>query len=70
MATKKHACRWRSTAERLEAELAEQKAKHDAVLERLNAIEHRLALATKQIVGPKSERMLSVGTKMEGTRRT
>ncbi|HTJ83446.1 MAG TPA: IS66 family transposase [Polyangiaceae bacterium] len=57
MATKKHACRWRSTAERLEAELAEQKAKHDAVLERLNAIEHRLALATKQIVGPKSERM-------------
>jgi hypothetical protein len=64
LATKKHACRWRSAAERLEAELADQRAKHvekDAqlasVLDRLNAIEHKLALATKQIIGPKSERM-------------
>lgn len=61
MATKKHACRWRSAAERLEAELAEQKASHaselSAVVERLNALEHKLALSTKQIIGPKSERM-------------
>lgn len=57
MATKKHACRWRSAAEKLETELAAQKAKHDAILERLNALEHKMALATKQIVGPKSERM-------------
>ena len=61
MATKKHACRWRSAAERLEAELAEQKASHaselTAVIERLNALEHKLALSTKQIIGPKSERM-------------
>ena len=27
------------------------------MLERLNALEHKMALATKQIVGPKSERM-------------
>jgi transposase len=57
LASKKHACRWRSAAEKLEAELAEQKAKHDAMLERLNALEHKMALATKQIIGPKSERM-------------
>jgi transposase len=57
LATKKHACRWRSTAEKLEAELAEQRAMHAAVVGRLNALEHKLALATKQIVGPKSERM-------------
>jgi transposase len=57
LATKKHACRWRSAAEKLEAELADQKAKHDAILERLNALEHKMALAAKQIVGPKSERM-------------
>ena len=30
---------------------------HAAVVGRLNALEHQLALATKQIVGPKSERM-------------
>ena len=57
MATTKHECRWRSAAEKLEAELAEQKVAHATVLERLNALEHKLALATKQIVGPKSERM-------------
>jgi transposase len=57
----KHACRWRSAAEKLEAVLAEQKAKHESelatVVERLNALEHKLALSTKQIIGPKSERM-------------
>jgi transposase len=57
LATKKHACRWRTAAEKLETELAEQKARHDAMLERLSALEHKIALATKQIVGPKSERM-------------
>ncbi len=57
MAAKRHACRWRSASEKLEAELAEQKAKHATVVERLNAIGHKLALAMKQIVGPKSERM-------------
>ena len=36
MATKKHACRWRSAAEKLEAELAEQKAAQAKLLERLN----------------------------------
>jgi len=56
-----HACRWRTAAEKLEAELAEQKSTHAselaAVIERLNAVEHKLALSTRQIVGPKSERM-------------
>ena len=57
MATKKHVCRWRSAAEKLEAELAEQKVAQAALLERLNALEHKMALATKQLIGPKSERM-------------
>jgi transposase len=57
LATKKHACRWRTAAEKLEAELAEQKAAHATMLERLSALEHKMALATKQIIGPKSERM-------------
>ena len=57
MATKKHACRWRSAAEKLETELAAQKAAQAALLERLNALEHKMALATKQLIGPKSERM-------------
>jgi transposase len=64
LAAKKHECRWRDAVEMLEAELSEQKAKHaekdaqlSAVLERLNALEHKLALTTKQIIGPKSERM-------------
>jgi transposase len=61
LAAKKHACRWRTAAEKLEAELAEQKSNHAselaAVIERLNAVEHKLALSTRQIIGPKSERM-------------
>lgn len=57
MATKKHECRWRTTATRLEQELLDKGAQLIALTERLSALEHKLALATKQIVGPKTERM-------------
>lgn len=57
MATKRHTCRWRSAAEKLEQRLAEKDAQLETVLARLSAIEHKMALATKQLVGPKSERM-------------
>lgn len=64
MASKRHDCRWRRTAEKLEQDLADQQSKlveRDeqlaALVARVNAIEHKLALANKQIVGPKSERM-------------
>ena len=57
MASKKHDCRWRSQAATLEQKLAERDAQLTALAERVNEIEHKLALATKQIVGPKSERM-------------
>lgn len=57
LASKKHDCRWRTAAEKLETELADQKLAHKAMLERLNALEHKMALATRQIIGPKSERM-------------
>ncbi len=60
----KHSCRWRRTtdkqAEQLRAQQAELEAS-EAERVRLAAqvadLEHRLALATKQIVGPKSERL-------------
>lgn len=57
MATKKHTCRWRTQVAKLEEKLAAREAQLSAIVERLNAIEHKLALATKQIIGPKSERM-------------
>jgi transposase len=57
LASKKHECRWRKTAESLEAKLAEKDAQLAAVASRLTEIEHRLALTTKQVIGPKSERM-------------
>jgi transposase len=57
LATKKHECRWRTTAAKMERELADRGAQVSALTERLNALEHKLALATKQIIGPKSERM-------------
>jgi transposase len=60
----KHSCRWRRTtdkqAEQLRAQQAELEAS-EAERARLAALvadlEHKLALATKQIVGPKSERL-------------
>lgn len=42
---------------KLEKELAEKGAQLAAMNERLNALEHKMALASKQILGPKSERM-------------
>lgn len=60
----KHDCRWRRTATRLEQELTEQRsrlaqkdAQLGALVARVNEIEHKLALANKQIIGPKRERM-------------
>ena len=57
MATKKHDCRWRKAATALEERLAEKDAQLAAVTSRLDQIEHKLALANKQIIGPKRERM-------------
>jgi transposase len=57
LATKKHDCRWRKTAEVLEAKLVEKDAQVASLASRLSEIEHRLALTTKQVIGPKSERM-------------
>lgn len=57
MATKKHACRWRKAATQLEAKLADKDAQLAALAARVGQIEHSLALATRQIIGPKSERM-------------
>lgn len=50
MASKNHRCPWRDKAEELEEQLT-------ALVSRVNDVEHKLALATKQIVGPKRERM-------------
>jgi len=63
-----HRCEWRERAERLEKLVAEiiattrealaEKDRQIAILTaRVQELEHKLALATKQIVGPKSERM-------------
>ncbi len=57
MATKEHSCPWRDAVEKLEAQLADRDAKVAVILARLSEVEHKLALADKQIVGPKSERM-------------
>jgi len=57
LASKKHDCRWRSQATALERKLAERDAQLAELARRVNEIEHKLALANKQIVGPKSERM-------------
>jgi transposase len=57
LATKKHDCPWRSEAEALKTELAEANAKLAAVMSRVDQMEHKLALAKKEIVGPKRERM-------------
>ena len=57
MATKKHDCRWRTEAAALEARLAQRDAQVDALAARLSEVEHKLALTTKQVIGPKSERM-------------
>ena len=56
MATRKHDCRWREEAAKLK-KLAERDAQLAALSARVNDIEHKMALANKQIVGPKSERM-------------
>jgi transposase len=42
---------------KLEKELAEKGEQLSALAERLNALKHKMALAHKQILGPKSERM-------------
>lgn len=64
MATKRHTCRWRSEVEGLkgkllsvETELADKTAQLSTVTERLDAIERKLALTNKQLLGPKTERM-------------
>ncbi len=60
----KHSCRWRRAADKQaellrarEAELDAQKAQLAELATKVAELEHSLALATKQIVGPKSERM-------------
>ena len=45
------------SATRLEQKLSERYAQLAKLTERVNEIEHKLALANKQIVGPKTERM-------------
>jgi transposase len=57
LATTKHDCRWRAATKRLEAKLAEKDAQLATVTARLDQIEHKMALANKQILGPKRERM-------------
>jgi transposase len=57
LATPKHQCKWRTTAAKLEEKLAERDAQLAALSARVNDIEHKMALANKQILGPKSERM-------------
>jgi len=65
---KEHRCEWRERAERLEkllettiatmhAALAEKDRQIATLVERVNQLEHKLALTEKKIVGPKSERM-------------
>jgi transposase len=58
LASKKpHDCEWRDLALELQTKLAELEAKLTTVLARMGELEHQNALAMKQIVGPKSERM-------------
>lgn len=60
----KHSCRWRRAAEKREeqlraaqAELEASEAERARLAAQLLELEHKLAQATKQIVGPKSERL-------------
>jgi transposase len=57
LATRKHDCQWRTTAAKLEKKLAERDAQIAALSSRISDIEHKMALANKQIIGRKSERM-------------
>jgi transposase len=57
LATKRHDCRWRREAAKLEEKIADRDARLAALTARVDQMEHKLALATKQIIGPKSERM-------------
>jgi hypothetical protein len=73
LATKKeeHFCEWRDLALALQIKLAELEVKFAAVLARVGELEHQRALAMKQIVGPKSERMPTPddeAKKREGTK--
>jgi transposase len=63
-----HDCHWKRTAAALKEELLAQRVAFDAqladkheqirlLLARVHALEHKIALAEKQIIGPKSERM-------------
>ena len=60
----KHSCRWRRTTEKQEeqlraeqAELEASEAERGRLAAQVADLEHRLALATKQIIGPKTERL-------------
>ena len=60
----KHSCRWRRTTEKQaeqlraqQAELAATEAERARLAALVADLEHKLALATKQIVGPKTERL-------------
>jgi len=57
LATRKHECSWRTEAAKLQEKLAERDAQIAALTARISDVEHKMALANKQIVGPKSERM-------------
>ncbi len=57
MATRKHDCQWREAAAKLQQQLADRDAKLAALMARMTDLEHKMALANRQIVGPKSERM-------------
>src|SRR5689334_22557065 len=59
-----HSCHWRRTADKQaeqlrvrQAEFEAQQAQLKEMAARVADLEHKLALATRQIVGPKSERM-------------
>jgi len=57
LGTKKHDCRWRAQAAKLEERLAHKDRELATLIARVSEIEHKLALSHKQIVGPKRERM-------------
>jgi transposase len=64
LATRRHDCRWRRESTELQEKLRDAHAQIsvlsvqlEVVLGRVEQMEHKLALAMKQIVGPKSERM-------------
>ena len=59
MASKKkeHQCEWRDLSAELQKKLEELEQRFSTLLSRVNELEHKSALAMKQIVGPKRERM-------------